>query len=81
MLHGFDAERGIYEDATYWDPSWTLARGAVMTSNVADILKSAEAIGNPARCYRRNFEVATRADNGQTQAVERNSAFTGSIFS
>jgi CubicO group peptidase (beta-lactamase class C family) len=38
VLHAFDAERGIYEDATYWDPSWTLARGAVMTSNVADIL-------------------------------------------
>ena len=45
VLHAFDAERGIYEDATYWDPSWTLARGAVMTSNVADILKSVDAIG------------------------------------
>src|SRR5262249_48077745 len=44
-LHAFDAERGIYEDSTYWDPSWTLARGAVMTSNVADILKSATALG------------------------------------
>jgi D-alanyl-D-alanine carboxypeptidase len=48
VLHGFDDERGIYEDSTYWDPSWTLARGAVMTSNVADILKSAEAIGTGA---------------------------------
>jgi D-alanyl-D-alanine carboxypeptidase len=48
VLHGFDAERGIYEDSTYWDPSWTLARGAVMTSNIADILKSAEAIGTGA---------------------------------
>lgn len=48
VLHGFDGERGIYEDSTYWDPSWTLARGAVMTSNVADILKSADAIGTGA---------------------------------
>ena len=48
VLHAFDAERGIYEDATYWDPSWTLARGAVMTSNVADILKSVDAIGTGA---------------------------------
>jgi D-alanyl-D-alanine carboxypeptidase len=48
VLHAFDGERGIYEDATYWDPSWTLARGAVMTSNVADILKSTDAIGTGA---------------------------------
>ena len=48
VLHSFDAERGIYEDSTYWNPSWTLARGAVMTSNVADILNSATAIGTGA---------------------------------
>lgn len=45
MLHAFDAERGRYEESTYWDPSWTLAEGAVMTSNISDILKSAAAIG------------------------------------
>ncbi len=44
-LHAFDAERGRYEESTYWDPSWTLARGAVMTSTIADILRSAAAIG------------------------------------
>ena len=31
--------------STYWDPSWTLAEGSIMTSNVADILTSAAAIG------------------------------------
>jgi D-alanyl-D-alanine carboxypeptidase len=45
VLHAFDGERGRYEDSTYWDPSWTLAAGAIMTSNIADILKSAAAIG------------------------------------
>ena len=45
VLHAFDAERGKYEESTYWNPSWTLAEGAIMTSNIADILKSAEAIG------------------------------------
>jgi D-alanyl-D-alanine carboxypeptidase len=45
VLHAFDGERGRYEDSTYWDPSWTLAEGAIMTSNIADILKSAVAIG------------------------------------
>jgi len=45
LLHAFDGERGRYEDSTYWDPSWTLAEGTIMTSNTADILKSAVAIG------------------------------------
>ena len=45
VLHSFDAERGKYEESTYWNPSWTLAHGAIMTSNIADILKSAAAIG------------------------------------
>jgi CubicO group peptidase (beta-lactamase class C family) len=45
VLHAFDGERGRYEDSTYWDPSWTLAEGAIMSSNIADILKSAAAIG------------------------------------
>jgi D-alanyl-D-alanine carboxypeptidase len=48
VLHAFDAERGKYEESTYWDPSWTLASGAIMTSNIADILKSAAAIGTGA---------------------------------
>jgi D-alanyl-D-alanine carboxypeptidase len=48
VLHSFDAERGKYEESTYWDPSWTLAGGAIMTSNIADILKSAAAIGTGA---------------------------------
>src|SRR5204863_8443932 len=47
-LHAFDAERGKYEESTYWDPSWTLATGAIMTSNIGDILKSAAAIGTGA---------------------------------
>ena len=48
VLHSFTAERGKYEESTYWNPSWTLVRGAIMTSNVADILKSAAAIGTGA---------------------------------
>jgi hypothetical protein len=48
VLHAFDAERGKYEESTYWNPSWTLAGGAIMTSNIPDILKSATAIGTGA---------------------------------
>ncbi len=56
VLHAFDAERGIYEDSTYWNPSWTLARGAVMTSNIPDILKSATAIGTGALLSPESFK-------------------------
>lgn len=45
VLHAFTAERGTYEDSTFWNPSWTLGRGAVMTTTVPDALVSAVAIG------------------------------------
>lgn len=43
-LHGYTAERGIYEDASFWNPSWTLATGAVQTSTVRDAAKSFDSI-------------------------------------
>lgn len=45
VLHAFDSERGMYEESTFWNPSWTLATGAIMTSNIDDVRKSAIAIG------------------------------------
>lgn len=45
VLHAFTSERKVYEDSTYWNPSWTLARGAVMTTDIADALTSIAAIG------------------------------------
>jgi CubicO group peptidase (beta-lactamase class C family) len=45
VLHAFTAERGTYEEATFWSPSWTLAQGAIMTTDIGDVLTSAEAIG------------------------------------
>lgn len=46
VQHAFTSERGIYEDSTYWNPSWTLAEGAVMTTDIDDALASIEAIGS-----------------------------------
>jgi CubicO group peptidase (beta-lactamase class C family) len=46
VQHAFDSERGFYEDSTYWNPSWTLANGAVMTTDIDDALTSIEAIGS-----------------------------------
>jgi CubicO group peptidase (beta-lactamase class C family) len=51
VLHAFSSERrsflGIpagtrfYEETTFWNPSWTLAPGAVQTSTIADMAVSA----------------------------------------
>ncbi|HEY5426598.1 MAG TPA: serine hydrolase domain-containing protein [Candidatus Tumulicola sp.] len=53
-LHAFTSERrealGIkpdvpfYEEATYWNPSWTTAEGAVETSTITDLSLSIEAV-------------------------------------
>jgi len=54
-LHAFTSERrqflGIpsgtrfYEESTYWNPSWTITHGAIQTTNIFDLDKSAVAIG------------------------------------
>lgn len=55
VLHAFSSERrealGIepstrfYEESTFWNPSWTLARGAVQTTNIYDMTATAVAVG------------------------------------
>jgi CubicO group peptidase (beta-lactamase class C family) len=55
VLHAFTSERrsqlGIpartrfYEESTYWNPSWTITRGAIQTSNIFDVNETAVAIG------------------------------------
>jgi CubicO group peptidase (beta-lactamase class C family) len=55
VLHAFTAERrgplGIapstpfLEDSSFWNPSWTLAEGAIQTTNIYDMSASAMAIG------------------------------------
>jgi D-alanyl-D-alanine carboxypeptidase len=45
VLHSYTIERGRFEDSTYWNPSWTTAAGAVLTSNICDLGTSARAVG------------------------------------
>jgi CubicO group peptidase (beta-lactamase class C family) len=55
VLHAYSSERrpalGIptgtrfYEESTYWTPSWTLAQGAIQTTDIVDMTTSAVAIG------------------------------------
>ena len=55
VLHAFSSERrqalGIpagtrfYEEATYWNPSWSLAEGSIQTTNIYDMTATAVAVG------------------------------------
>lgn len=44
VVHGFTAERGLFEDSTYWNPSWTLPHGAIETTTIGDMTTSFDAI-------------------------------------
>jgi len=56
VLHAYTAERrttlGIpegvpfLEESTYWNPSWTLASGAIQTTTIADMATGAAAVGD-----------------------------------
>ncbi|MFB7586803.1 serine hydrolase domain-containing protein [Streptomyces sp. NPDC056169] len=45
-LHAFTADRGTYEESTYWNPSWTTAPGAVQTTDICDLARSAAGLGS-----------------------------------
>ena len=44
VLHADTNERGVWEDSTYWDPSWTWYAGG-MRSNLDDLRTFLEALG------------------------------------
>lgn len=44
VVHAFSAERGVWEDSTYWNPSWTLPPGAVQTTTIGDMAASFEEV-------------------------------------
>lgn len=56
VLHTFSSERRadlhipsdifFYEEATFWNPSWTTAEGAVQITDITDMSKSMEAVGS-----------------------------------
>jgi len=48
VLHSYSAERGAYEDATFWSPSWTIGAGTVMSGTIGDVARSARAMGTGA---------------------------------
>ncbi|MFE1874673.1 serine hydrolase domain-containing protein [Streptomyces sp. NPDC059496] len=57
VLHSFDAERGKYEESTYWNPSWTTAPGAVLNTHICDLARSAEVVGTGELLSPQSFKV------------------------
>jgi D-alanyl-D-alanine carboxypeptidase len=55
VLHAFTSERGTYEESTFWNPSWTTAPGAVLTTDICDLARSARAIGTGELLSPRSF--------------------------
>lgn len=55
VLHAFSSERRavlqipddqrFFEESTFWNPSWTITRGAIQTSTVADMAASMAGVG------------------------------------
>lgn len=43
VLHSFTTERGVFEDATYWNPSWTSYSGS-LAATVSDVAEIGNAI-------------------------------------
>jgi CubicO group peptidase (beta-lactamase class C family) len=44
-LHSYTGDRGVYEDSTFWSPSWTIGDGDVMASTLGDAVKATREIG------------------------------------
>ncbi len=74
VLHTYSAERrgflGIpagtpfLEDTTFWNPSWSFARGSVETSDIADLTRTAIAIGEGKLLSRRSYRLQLNARVG-----------------
>jgi CubicO group peptidase (beta-lactamase class C family) len=80
-LHAFTSERretlgvaastAFYEESTSWDPSWTITRGAVQTTTIADLDATAIAIGTGKLLSPESYAAMTsKALIGRTKAID-----------
>jgi CubicO group peptidase (beta-lactamase class C family) len=47
-LHAYTGERGVYEDATFWSPSWSIGAGTVVSSTMGDAVRGFRAMASGA---------------------------------
>jgi CubicO group peptidase (beta-lactamase class C family) len=52
-LHAYTGERGVYEDATFWSPSWSIGAGTVVSSTMGDAVRGFRAMASGALISKR----------------------------
>jgi D-alanyl-D-alanine carboxypeptidase len=62
VLHAYTNERGKYEEATYWGPSWVPNAGNVV-SNLADLGKWTKALGTGSLLSKRSHDLQVGDQN------------------
>jgi CubicO group peptidase (beta-lactamase class C family) len=95
VLHAFSSERreflgvdpkaSYYEDTTFWNPSWSLANGSIQTSNISDMVTTAEAIGGGTLLTPESYQMQVAktllgfskpiADNPSSRPLDENYTF------
>ncbi|HEY2054638.1 MAG TPA: serine hydrolase domain-containing protein [Solirubrobacterales bacterium] len=61
-LHAYTGERGVYEDATFWSPSWSIGAGTVMTATMGDTVRGFRAMA-------RGALISKRANRERTEPI------------
>lgn len=56
VLHAFTSARGVYEDSSFWNPSWTTAPGAVITMDICDLARAGAGVGSGRTLTRHGYE-------------------------
>lgn len=80
VLHAFSSERrsalqvpagiSLYEESTFWNPSWTLAQGAIQTTNLHDLSVTARAINSGRLLSPQSYATFSSTElRGKTSAV------------
>jgi hypothetical protein len=55
VLHAYSSERHVYEDSTFWSPSWGIGTGVLWTSNASDMITLFKALGTSRLVSRSSF--------------------------
>jgi D-alanyl-D-alanine carboxypeptidase len=62
VLHSYSGERGVFEEATYWSPSW-VTYGATATSTLDDLARFSTAWGKGTLLTKQSHELQTGPAN------------------
>lgn len=75
VLHAHTNDRGVWEESTYWNPSWTQYAGG-MGSNQADLRRLIEAIGTGELLSPASHRMQTERDPAGVGVIDEHRAYT-----